>query len=343
MHDEAEAGASAATLASSIAVWFESTGHQRARRNAGSSDFGVSSNAVALKQFPRRLRKLFQQIVLLGDAITILDRSRIGHGRTGSKRVGRAVGHIRHQQRNLLRRRRRLRQPSTLHCGKMFAHRVDFSNRRSGMHQRAIRRDEIVERNLVVDRLLDDRRSSAADQKDHQRRSRLCLERLAASHSPPGSTPHSASDVRRENTGSRELASQAQPNWLRPDWPRFLRANSDMGRASASTIVCPPCPATSPAHANTSADRKGPRTHAKLPRSQCTCRPKPFRSKLRPEACWKIERAASRISRDLRLAIGIRHAEWNYKERSALSCQLSFNPGCWSSPRVPCLRRDSTA
>src|SRR5579871_3657248 len=52
----------------------------------------------------------------------------------------------------------------------MFAQRVDLCNRRPGVHQHAVRRDQIVEGNFVVDWLLYDRRSAAADQENHERR-----------------------------------------------------------------------------------------------------------------------------------------------------------------------------
>jgi len=100
---------------------------------------------VAIEQFTRRLRKLFQQFVFLRDAVTILDGGRIGHGWTGSERVGCAVRNIRHQQRNLLRRRRGLRQPSAFHRGQMFAHGIDLCNGRAGKYQSAIGRNQIVQ------------------------------------------------------------------------------------------------------------------------------------------------------------------------------------------------------
>ncbi len=132
---------------------------------------------VPIKQLARRRGKLFQQIIFFRDARTVFHRGRVGHGRSRGQRVGSSLGHVGHKNGNLVRGKRRFRQPSALHRRKMFPHRIDFGNWRARMHQRAISRDEVIERNLVVDWLLDNRRSTAAQQENDERRRRLRLER----------------------------------------------------------------------------------------------------------------------------------------------------------------------
>ena len=102
--------------------------------------------------------------------------------------------------------------------------------------------------------------------------------------------PHSASDVRRENTETRELASQAQPNWR-----QFLRANlPDLGGQRFDHGVSR---LAQRHHQHTRIrvqDRKD-LAHPQNPRSQCTCRPKPLPIEASARACWKICARCSRM------------------------------------------------
>src|SRR5580698_9815227 len=50
----------------------------------------------------------------------------------------------------------------------MFPNRIDFADRRARMHQRAISCNQIFKRNLVLDRLLDNRGTASAEKKNDQ-------------------------------------------------------------------------------------------------------------------------------------------------------------------------------
>src|SRR5581483_3484486 len=55
----------------------------------------------------------------------------------------------------------------------MFAYRIDFGNRRSGMDKHAISRNQVVKGYFLINGLLDNRRPSSADQEQHQSGSML--------------------------------------------------------------------------------------------------------------------------------------------------------------------------
>src|SRR5271155_3367748 len=61
----------------------------------------------------------------------------------------------------------------------MLADGINLSDRRSGMNQRAIGRDQIVKGDLIVNRLFDNRRSSAAEHEYDERGRSLRLQRRA--------------------------------------------------------------------------------------------------------------------------------------------------------------------
>ncbi len=60
----------------------------------------------------------------------------------------------------------------------MLADSIDFGDGRARMHQSTIGRDQIVQGNLIVNWLLNNRRSSATEQKNHQRRRGLRTQRF---------------------------------------------------------------------------------------------------------------------------------------------------------------------
>ncbi len=128
----------AAAAACSMATWFESTVHQRARMKAGSSDLGVSSRACWRNRSATDFGNLLDEIVFGGDAFAIMNGCGIGHGRAGGERVGRIVGHIGDENRNLLRGISGLGEASSFDGGEMFADGVDLGDGRSGMDEGAI-------------------------------------------------------------------------------------------------------------------------------------------------------------------------------------------------------------
>ena len=60
----------------------------------------------------------------------------------------------------------------------MLADGVDLGNGRTGVHQRPVGGDQIFQRNLIVDRLFSNRRPSATEHENHQRRRVLSVERF---------------------------------------------------------------------------------------------------------------------------------------------------------------------
>ena len=60
----------------------------------------------------------------------------------------------------------------------MFSDSVDLGDRRAGVYERAVSGDEVGEGDFVVERLLGDRGTTAAQQKNHKRGVVLCRERL---------------------------------------------------------------------------------------------------------------------------------------------------------------------
>src|SRR5580700_1076810 len=134
---------------------------------------------MAFEKFAGGMRKLREQAVLPGDAVTILVGGGVGHSRAGGESVGGVVWNVGDEERNLLRGKRGLREASAFDRGKMFADGIDFGDGRAGVNESTIGRDEIIERDFVVDGLLDDGGSAAADHKDHERGGGLRVEGLA--------------------------------------------------------------------------------------------------------------------------------------------------------------------
>ena len=60
----------------------------------------------------------------------------------------------------------------------MLADSVDLGNGRAGVHQHPVGGDQIFQRNFIVDRLFRDRRPSATEHEDHQRRRILGAQRF---------------------------------------------------------------------------------------------------------------------------------------------------------------------
>src|SRR5271156_6632794 len=103
------------------------------------------------------------------DAFDILHGSRVRHGRSGSQCGFMPVRHIADRKGNLHCPRRSRRQPPTLGGRKMFAHHVDFLDRRAACNQRGMQLLKIRERHIRIQRLLHQRRPATGNQKKYQR------------------------------------------------------------------------------------------------------------------------------------------------------------------------------
>src|SRR6202158_2944002 len=113
--------------------------------------------------------ELIDEVVFGGDALAVTDGSGIVHGGAGGERVGRIVGHVGDENRNLLGGIGCLGEASSLDGGEMFADGVDLGNGRAGVDQRAVGGGEVGQRDFGVNRLLYYGRTAAGDHKDDER------------------------------------------------------------------------------------------------------------------------------------------------------------------------------
>src|SRR5208337_1766162 len=113
--------------------------------------------------------KLRDQIVVRGNALAVVDGSGIGHGGARGEGVGRGVGDVGDENRNLLGGKGGMGEASTFDGGEVLADGVDGGDGRAGVDERAVGRDQIGEGDFGVNRLFDDGRASAGKQKDDER------------------------------------------------------------------------------------------------------------------------------------------------------------------------------
>src|ERR1700687_6102771 len=117
--------------------------------------------------------ELIDEVVFGGDALAVTDGSGIGHGGAGGERVGRIVGHVGDENRDLLGGIGGLGKASALDGGEMFADGVDLGDGRAGVNERAVGGGEVGQRDFVVvqrqNGLLYYGRTSTGDHKDDER------------------------------------------------------------------------------------------------------------------------------------------------------------------------------
>ena len=96
--------------------------------------FGSFFERVLAEEIGGRGRELGEQIVFGGDALAIVNAGGVGHGRAGGERVGRGVGHVGDEDRNLLRGIGSLGKASTFDGGEMLADGIDLGDGRAGVN-----------------------------------------------------------------------------------------------------------------------------------------------------------------------------------------------------------------
>src|SRR5713226_3728596 len=142
-----------------------------ARANeSGVVGFGGLVERMPMEEVGNGFWELIDEIVFGGDPLAVLNGSGIGHGGAGGERVGRIVGHVGDENRNLLSGIRGLGEASALDGGEMFADGIDLGDRRAGMNERPVGRGEVGERDFVVNWSLDDGGAAAGNHEDGERR-----------------------------------------------------------------------------------------------------------------------------------------------------------------------------
>src|SRR5580658_7078719 len=124
--------------------------------------------SVLTKQPGDRHRKLAYEMIFFRYLVAVVNRGRVGHGRSRGQSVGGVVGYIGNQNRSLLSGIGSLGQATSLNCGQVLADGIDLRDGRAGMDERAVGGGEIEQGDFVVHRSFDQRRATTGNHKDDQ-------------------------------------------------------------------------------------------------------------------------------------------------------------------------------